>query len=208
MGFFGNINPDEIPDGPRAGVYDAVITGVKVNHKSNKGGNFIVFEYTINDPGFDFPVRDWFSFPENPDPNSWDRTTPINAKGQTQFDKAMQDLKWFKRRLMDFGYSREQVNQINPDNLINLPIKVTIKMNDEGYPQVSSVAAIGATSGATLPTSAPAPTTTPAPAVAPQANFPASTPQPTFQAAAPAAAPPAGVNALTDTSANPFAGMS
>lgn len=217
-GFFGNINPDEIPDGPKAGKYTATITDVEVNRKSKKGGNFIVFSYTIDDSGFDFPVLDWFSFPENPDPNSWDRTTPINDKGQTQWVKAMQDLKWFKRRLLDFGVPRDKVNQVLPQHLIGQKINVVIEM-DGDFPQVKSVSAIGTSSGATLPgggaptaPATPAPAATVAPAAAPA---PAFTPQASFQApatadaAAPvgAAAPPVGVNALTDVSANPFAGM-
>lgn len=212
-GFFGNIDPNEIPDGPRAGVYDAVITGVEINKKSKKGGNFIVFEYTIGDPGFDFPVQDWFSFPEVMDPNQWDRTTPLNDKGETQFDINQRSMKWFKRRLMDFGVPREKVNLVTPDHLIGQAIKVTIEMNDQ-FPQVKSVAKAGAASGATLPTT-PAPTapsvaspqpSSPQPAFTPQASFQAPANPPVAPAAAPVA-PPAGVNSLTNPAENPFAGM-
>jgi hypothetical protein len=179
---------------------------VEVNRKSKNGGNFIVFSYTINDASFDFPVQDWFKFPENLNPATWDRTTPLNEKGSTEYDINQNSLKWFNRRLADFGVPADKRHLVTPDHLKGLKIMVTVKI-EGNFPSVVSVAQFGQTSGVSAPTAPAAPASpTAAPAVATAAPAPAPAAVPAAAAPSEPVAAPAGVNALSDAN-NPFAGM-
>lgn len=195
MGLFDDagIDASELNVGKLVGDYKAVVTNVE-QKKSKKDDPYLVFSYTL--PESDFPVQDWFILlPEGKtfadlDDTDGEAHAYDTAKGahvkQTELAFYKRAYKNLKARLVDLGVPEDQVNSVNPEEVIGTEIILTLRENPKSdFPTISKVTIPGA-SGTSLPTIAPAATPTASATSAP--------------ASASAAAAPSGVNPFAKTS--------
>lgn len=191
MGFFGDIDVNEISTGPKAGTYPAEITKVEMKRsKKGEGDNYVVITYTVADPSYEFPVDEWLRFPDANEMRnraSWDDSVPLNDKGHTEKYQLNQALSRFKKRLISIGVPESRVGSIGPDELVGAPVFVTTSVNDQGFASIRSVSTQSANAGAPVqatpvvsanPVAAASPLaavnaqSTPAAPAAPPAGFP------------------------------------
>ena len=183
-GFFGEIDVNDIPSGPKAGTYPATIISVDTEARSKAGDKYYIIKYEIHNENFDFPVEDWFRMPEIMNKAAWDNTTTVDAKNNTEYTLNMRNLKFFRIRLEQIGVPPEAVGTIEPQRLVSAPVAVTITLNDSGFATIGKVAPREVTKAAApsgpMPITSTAqpdfiPTATPAAASAP-VNTPAAAP--------------------------------
>lgn len=140
-----NFDTSDIPEGPKAGVYNGVCKKVELFATSAKGNTHHVFHFQVLDPSFDFLVRSFQGFPTLDEmrvgPAMWDDATIVDTKqGLTQRAANLQKLRRFNDWVMrSFDIPKERVNQIKDDDFIGMPVVLTIEINGEGYPSIKRV---------------------------------------------------------------------
>lgn len=163
MGLFGDIiDPSELAvSAPHvAGDHSGTVSGME--EKTSKAGDpFVVFKYDI---GEDYDIQEWFRITYKPS-SQWDDTTVIRVSSRgkkfTEADEMRNNYANLKRRLLSLGVPKAAVNTVGSDDLIGIPVVVTTRLNDRGYPQVRNVVRPGA-SGTSLPGTPAGATTQPA----------------------------------------------
>lgn len=131
MGIFGDldiasaVDPFEIPDG----TYKAVTGGTKVKsgEKNGKKTLGLTFTYTIDDEESRYHGRK---------AGEYKRIPSKEDKGSAEYDK---DLGYLKQRLASLGVAEERMNNVEPEELDDIPVTIVIKNND-GYVNVQRVA--------------------------------------------------------------------
>lgn len=123
MSIFGDMDIASAADDPFAvedGTYPTLITKCSVQ-KSNKGGKGLTFDYTIqegddvNEEMVGRKISEWLTIP--------DENTPE--------DKVETFKSFIKRRLKALGIPEEEMNSVQPEELINLEPVITVKTTPE-----------------------------------------------------------------------------
>ena len=174
MGIFSGFNADvaDLPEvsnnGPEAGVYDATLSMVEVRDdvfKQGDGSKYLCFDYTIE--GYSYPKTMNFQLPDSPAP--WDDTVTfqkINDKEFTEKSTMEYRLARIASALEDLGVPREKQDDVNPSDLVDLKVVLTLRGNKKGY-----VNAVSAKVKKESSLSLPGQTSTPAAATSSPSNL-------------------------------------
>lgn len=159
-GLFGDLDvagAEELSTGVPAGTYEAVVSAAEIveGTKNSPDTTFLVLSYQI--AGYNFPIREYKSIPKGR-PETWDRTV-MDTKNRTEADRNNSSRSFLKARFESLGVPVERMNSVEPDDLVGIPVIVTVKKNAEGYSNITKVVQPGA-SGATLPVAVAPPTPT------------------------------------------------
>lgn len=132
MGLFDEygIDPDEVPDVPsydvEDGIYEFEVSNYFIWVADDESRSCAVIEYTLGDEGK--KTSEWFNLPEDAD-------APTEAE--------LKKLGFLKQRIMSLGFSREQVKEVEGEDLIGivgtLQLKTTQGRNGKSYQNVRNV---------------------------------------------------------------------
>ena len=140
MGLFGDNDIAGAEDlGVKDGTYEGIVSNVTTTaNKNDETMMNLILSYDLED--VPFPVREWKSFPhpDYADELQWDDTNR-DEKGNTEKSRKKRAKSFMKERLRSLGVPQERMNSLDPDDLIGLPVVVTIKKGDNGYAQVVRV---------------------------------------------------------------------
>lgn len=136
---FGDLDIASAADDPFAvadGTYEATLTKSSVE-KSTKGGKGLTFEYTIHDADDEAmngrKISEWKTIPSTNDDGSFEDP-----------DTAPTFLSFIKQRLKSLGVPDNEMNTVQPSELIGLEVIVTVatktsKKDGQDYQNVTKL---------------------------------------------------------------------
>jgi len=146
MSLFGELDVASANDNPfykEDGTYTCVVSGAETKTSRKDGAKGLALKYTIveGEKKGQF-INEW-----KPIPFSWNLNgyaTEEDEKNTTNHDpeiggNAQRSLSFLKSRLKDFGFPPEKMNNLEPQDFLNLPnLLVSIK-NENGRENVKGV---------------------------------------------------------------------
>lgn len=135
---------EELRYGVPVGTFEGIVFDVSVQHgKKHPDERYLVFKYEFEEfPGLH--PSEWMLLPQG-SPDTWgdERYKDRKATVKETYERARSVI---KARLESLDVPPEAMNKITPDQLIGLPVMVTMKPDrqDTRYTRVAEVTAISA----------------------------------------------------------------
>ena len=124
MSLFGDLDIAAASDDPfniDEGVYEGVVSAVTTKETKDKTGKGLIITYTVTDedsPMVGRKIDEWKNLPQPADPHN---LTPEEDR----------DASFLKMRLKSLGVAEEDMNTVEPDDLIGTEVVFTVKKKGE-----------------------------------------------------------------------------